>query len=464
MGQPRFMLAAGASGSGKTLITCGILEALRERGLSVSSFKCGPDYIDPLFHSRVLGARSRNLDTFFTDRQTTRCLFAENARGTDVSVMEGVMGYYDGLGGVSTQASAYDLACATDTPVILIVNTKGMSLSVLPYIKGFLTYRTDSRIRGVILNQMSAMLYPQMKRLIEEELGVAVLGYVPRMPELSLDSRHLGLVLPVEVPGLEEKFRTLAAQLEASLEMDRILALAAEAPGIKEDWPEAVTGAVRRTKGLSPLIAVAKDEAFCFLYEDNLTLLRKMGARIVEFSPLRETSLPAGADGLILCGGYPELFAGKLSANAAMRADIAAGIGSGLPCMAECGGFMYLHREFEDMDGNAHAGVGVIDGRAYKTPRLTRFGYIALKTKREGMIGSGAGEIRAHEFHYFDSTANGEDFAAEKPLRRRGWDCIHGSDRGLWGFPHLYYYAAPDVAAQFVRACADYRKKRGNGR
>lgn len=464
MGQPRFMLAAGASGSGKTLITCGILEALRERGLSVSSFKCGPDYIDPLFHSRVLGARSRNLDTFFTDRQTTRCLFAENARGTDVSVMEGVMGYYDGLGGVSTQASAYDLACATDTPVILIVNTKGMSLSVLPYIKGFLTYRTDSRIRGVILNQMSAMLYPQMKRLIEEELGVAVLGYVPRMPELSLDSRHLGLVLPEEVPGLEEKFRTLAAQLEASLEMDRILALAAEAPGIKEDWPEAVTGAGRRTKGLSPLIAVAKDEAFCFLYEDNLTLLRKMGARIVEFSPLRETSLPAGADGLILCGGYPELFAGKLSANAAMRADIAAGIGSGLPCMAECGGFMYLHREFEDMDGNAHAGVGVIDGRAYKTPRLTRFGYIALKAKREGMIGSGAGEIRAHEFHYFDSTANGEDFAAEKPLRRRGWDCIHGSDRGLWGFPHLYYYAAPDVAAQFVRACANYRKKRGNGR
>lgn len=214
MRQPRFLLSAGASGSGKTMITCGILAALRKRGKRVSSFKCGPDYIDPMFHSRVLKAKSRNLDTFFTDRETTRYLFAQGAEGTDISVMEGVMGYYDGLGGISTKASASDLADVTDTPVVLIVNTKGMSLSVAAYIKGFLEYEAHPHIKGVIFNQMSPMLYPRMKKVVEEQLNVRVYGYVPVLKDLTLDSRHLGLVLPEEVEDLEKKFSLLADTLE----------------------------------------------------------------------------------------------------------------------------------------------------------------------------------------------------------------------------------------------------------
>ncbi len=211
---PRFLLAAGASGSGKTLITCGILQALKNRGLTAASFKCGPDYIDPMFHEKVLKTKARNLDTFFTGEEMTRYLFAKNAAGADISVMEGVMGYYDGLGGISDTASAYDLARVTGTPAVLIVNTRGMSLSALAYIKGFLEYRRDSRICGVILNQMSAGLYPEISSRIEAELGVRVYGYVPKVTDCLIESRHLGLVLPDEVERLEEKLQKLARVLE----------------------------------------------------------------------------------------------------------------------------------------------------------------------------------------------------------------------------------------------------------
>ena len=192
----RILLAAGASGSGKTLITCGLLQALVNRGLKTASFKCGPDYIDPMFHSRVIGAKSRNLDTFFTDSETTKYLFCENAADCDISVMEGVMGFYDGVAGTTTKASAYDLASVTDTPVILIVNSRGMSVSLAAYVKGFMEYRKDSHIQGVIFNQMSPMLYPRMKELLEKELNIKVLGYVPKMDDCVIESRHLGLVLP----------------------------------------------------------------------------------------------------------------------------------------------------------------------------------------------------------------------------------------------------------------------------
>ena len=298
MRQPRF-LSAGASGSGKTMITCGILAALKKRGKRVSSFKCGPDYIDPMFHSRVLKAKSRNLDTFFTDRETTRYLFAQGAEGTDISVMEGVMGYYDGLGGISTKASASDLADVTDTPVVLIVNTKGMSLSVAAYIKGFLEYEAHPHIKGVIFNQMSPMLYPRMKKVVEEQLNVRVYGYVPVLKDLTLDSRHLGLVLPEEVEDLEKKFSLLADTLEQTLDLDGLISLAEEAPEIENQCPENIENYLKsqeaqEIRGKKPVIAVAKDEAFCFIYEDNLKLLRELGAELVPFSPLHDKKLPEG--------------------------------------------------------------------------------------------------------------------------------------------------------------------------
>ena len=196
MSKKRVMIAAISSGSGKTTITCGILQALVNRKLKVASFKCGPDYIDPMFHSKVIGARSRNIDSFFNDENTVKYLVDKNSQNADISVIEGVMGFYDGLAGISTKASSYDVARITDTPVILLINCKGMSVSILPIIKGFKEYMKDSNIQGVILNQMSKMLYPEIKKSIEENLDLKVLGYVPNLKDLVIESRHLGLVTP----------------------------------------------------------------------------------------------------------------------------------------------------------------------------------------------------------------------------------------------------------------------------
>ena len=460
MRQPRFLLSAGASGSGKTMITCGILAALRKRGKRVSSFKCGPDYIDPMFHSRVLKAKSRNLDTFFTDRETTRYLFAQGAEGTDISVMEGVMGYYDGLGGISTKASASDLADVTDTPVVLIVNTKGMSLSVAAYIKGFLEYEAHPHIKGVIFNQMSPMLYPRMKKVVDEQLNVRVYGYVPVLKDLTLDSRHLGLVLPEEVEDLEKKFSLLADTLEQTLDLDGLISLAEEAPEIENQCPENIENYLKsqeaqKIREEKPVIAVAKDEAFCFIYEDNLKLLRELGAELVPFSPLHDKKLPEGTKGLLLYGGYPELYAKELEENAPMRQEIQDVLNQGMPCLAECGGFMYLHETMEDLKGNAYQGTGNISGRAFYTGKLTRFGYVELSARKEGVLGAGKTPIRAHEFHYFDSTSCGGDFVAKKPGSSRNWNCIHGTGKSLWGFPHLYYHACPQVAEGFLKACLE---------
>ncbi len=451
MAEPRILLTAAASGSGKTLVTCGILQALTDRGMKAVSFKCGPDYIDPMFHETVIGTKARNLDTFFTDEDTTRWLFKKHAAGADISVMEGVMGFYDGLGGISTKASAYDLARTTQTPAVLIVNCRGMSVSIVPYIKGFLEYRSDSNLKGVILNQMSAMLYPEVKKLIEAELPVQVLGYVPKVNELALESRHLGLVLPEEIPDLKDHLRELAQILEKSLDLDALIELAKTAPEIEgkaPTLPEKIPG--------NPVIAVARDEAFCFLYQDNLELLEDLGAEIRYFSPLRDGAVPADADGMLLPGGYPELHMDKLAANESMRASIREAVAAGMPCMAECGGFMYLQQETEDLEGKSWPAAGAIEGKAFHTAKLSRFGYICLTPQKGQMLGEEIGEIRGHEFHYFDSTACGDSFKASKPLRKRTWECIQGTDTLIAGFPHLYYYSNPNAAAAFVRACAAY--------
>ena len=454
---PRILLAAGSSGSGKTLITCGLLEALVERGLKTASFKCGPDYIDPMFHSRVIGTTSRNLDTFFTGSEVTKYLLTRNARDCEIAVMEGVMGFYDGVAGTTTTASAYDLAKVTDTPVILIVNSRGMSVSLAAYVKGFLEYKKDSHIKGVIFNQMSPMLYPRMKKLLEEELGVAVLGYVPKVEDCVIESRHLGLVLPDEIPELKDRLHKLAGVLEETLDIDRILELAGEAPDLLDAKPESVTD-FRLSEPVR--IGVAEDEAFCFFYADNFRLLGEMGAEIVPFSPMEDKQLPDDLDGLLLYGGYPELNGKKLEQNTTMKDMIREKLKAGMPCMAECGGFMYLHEEMEGMDGNFYQMAGVIPGKAYRTPKLSRFGYVTLTQKKPALGMEDFGEIPAHEFHYFDSENCGGDFHAAKPESKRGWDCIHGTDTMLAGFPHLYYYGNPEVPKAFLKKCLAYKKQR----
>lgn len=456
---PRFLLTAGASGSGKTMITCGILQALKNRRLKAASFKCGPDYIDPMFHTKVIGTKSRNLDTFFTDRETVRYLLRKNAQDCDIAVMEGVMGYYDGVGGTTVRASAYELAKETDTPAVLIVNCKGMSVSIVPYIKGFVEFQKDSGIRGVILNQLSSMLYPRVKKLIEDHLDIAVLGYVPKAEECAVESRHLGLILPDEVKDFQEKLNRFAGILEETLDLDQLLKIAEEAPEIEETELFVKMGKAQISLKKQVKIGVAMDEAFCFIYEDNLNLLKELGAEIVPFSPLHHKALPEDLSGMLLYGGYPELFGKALEDNWEMRKAICEKIQSGMPVMAECGGFMYLHETFENMERESCEGVGIIRGKAYRTPRLSRFGYIEVSKKEGTVFGQEIGNCPAHEFHYFDSTDCGSDFYARKLESRRGWDCIHCTDTMVAGFPHFYYYGNPRLAEAFVEKCREYVKK-----
>ena len=445
---PRILLGAAASGSGKTLITCGLLQALKNRKLQVTSFKCGPDYIDPMFHSRVIGTKSRNLDSFFADEDTVRYLLEKNARDCEISVIEGVMGYYDGLAGISPKASAYDVAKITKTPAVLIVNAKGMSLSAAAFIKGFVEYQEDSQIRGVILNQVSSMMYPRLKQIIEEKLSIKVYGYVPVVKDCVLESRHLGLVMPEEIVDLQQKLMELAEILEKSVDIDGLLELAEHA----EELPVQESPVAYHT-GRKIRIALAKDEAFCFFYQDNLELLEEMGAELVPFSPIHDKKLPEHIDGMLFHGGYPELYAKKLSENKEMLAAVCAAVQTGIPYMAECGGFMYLHQEMEDMEGHSWSMAGVIHGKSWRTPRLTRFGYITLEDGT--CFGEHVGAIRAHEFHYFDSDRCGEAYTAKKPLSSRSWKCIHSDGQGMSGFPHMYYYSNLRVPEQFLRACEE---------
>ncbi len=453
----RIMIAAPSSGSGKTLITCGLLVLLKKKGFRVGSFKCGPDFIDPMFHTKVIGTKSRNLDTFFTDPDVTRSLLAKNAADCDIAVMEGVMGYFDGMGLNDSRAGASDLAGITDTPVLLIVNAKGCSRSILPAIKGFLDFQEKPCIKGIILNRVSPMLYPRMKEMIESELDTKVVGYVPVLKDCVLESRHLGLMMPDEISELHQKLDQLSAELEKSLDLDAILALAGAAPELPEAAPafgedpaKKEESAFRdRVKKARIRIGVARDEAFCFFYEDNLTLLREMGAELVEFSPIHDSALPEQLDALLFHGGYPELYTKELSENTSMRKAIKDALDQGMICMAECGGFLYLHESLEDTEGNARPMVGAVPGRAFYTGRLQRFGYITLT---EGSVfGEQVGDIRSHEFHYFDSEHNGEAFLAKKPAAARSWRCVNSGDTLFCGFPHLYYYANQELPKAFLK-------------
>ena len=455
---PRVMLAAPASGSGKTLITCGLLQLLVNQGRKTAAFKCGPDYIDPMFHRKVIGTPSKNLDTFFTDENKTRYLFGKEAQKADISILEGVMGFYDGVGGVSARASSYELAKITDTPVILIVNAKGMSLSVIPMIQGFLQYKSDSHIKGVILNQTTKMTYQLLKDKIEKALGIAVLGYVPKCADFAIESRHLGLITPEEIGGLQEKLQSLAELLQETLDVEKVLKLAEGAGALEWDMPK-VPKLELKEEQKTPRIGVARDEAFCFYYQDNLELLEEMGAELVEFSPLHDEKLPENLDGLLLYGGYPELYAKQLCENDTMRKQIQKLISSGIPYLAECGGFLYLQKTMEDMEGRVYPMTGVFKGQAFKTQTLGRFGYITLFAAKEGKLLKKGETIKAHEFHYFDTSQNGTDYHAKKPSGNKEWECIHSGNNYAAGFPHLYYYSNPKFAFRFLKNCVIWQQE-----
>lgn len=522
---PRLVIGAPRSGSGKTLITIALIKALLQKGSRVTAFKCGPDYIDPMFHQKVLEVPSTNLDLFFTSPEVTRRLFVEAAKpaaaagglhclesavpGEDrfeaagnvhISIIEGVMGLYDGIGGTTSAASTYHLAQVLSAPIIFVLDAKGMGgPSIIAELSGFLGMDSQHLIKGVIFNNMVSSIFDALKPQLEQIFpSLQFPGFFPPQKQLQLDSRHLGLKLPSEVRDLSQKVQLAADSLSQTVNLEQLLQLAASAapfsPAVIHDFlnegeknPATVvmqtvslqsssgqssTGAAAGTASpaapahhfVSPhsTIAVARDEAFCFYYQENLNLLKKYGAQLVEFSPLHDSFLPPDADGILLGGGYPELFAKQLSENKSMISSIYKAVSGGIPCLAECGGFMYLHKNLYTQEGECYKMCGAIDGDVKYTGKLVRFGYVELKEKVPKFLngGTSCGTVRGHEFHYFDSTANGEDCVAEKPVSKKTWNCSYVSKNSWLGFAHLYYQSNPDFARNFVERCIEYGKNR----
>lgn len=485
---PRIVIASPCSGSGKTLVTIALMKALSSMGKKVSAFKCGPDYIDPLFHKKILELPSKNLDLFFTDEEKTLSIFCQDNKG-DISVIEGVMGLYDGIAGYTERASTYHLARVLKAPVLLVVNTRGAALSSLAEIKGFLSMDREGLIKGVILNNMTEKLFDSLKPMIESECSIPVLGFLPSMKDLAIESRYLGLTLPDEIKDIKLSVEKAAAELRKTVDIDRILELAQSAFPLDDIVLSSPGDSAADSPSDAPChegekvrIAIARDQAFCFYYEDNLKLLEHYGAELVPFSPINDKSLPKNIDGLILGGGYPELYGEQLEQNLSMRNSVREALSRGLPSLAECGGFMYLHQRIQTSEGIFREMAGVIKGDCTYKGRPVRFGYCQLSEDSgdffasstrtaqnspencEEPSSSGSASpspiIKAHEFHYFDSTCNGESCTAVKPVTEKSWKCCHTAADHWWGFPHLYYPSCPSFPKIFLDKCRDFKKKK----
>ena len=452
----RIVIAGTGSGCGKTTVTSGLLQCLKNRGIRTAAFKCGPDYIDPMFHEAVLGVKSGNLDLFFSDEETLRWLAASGAESCEIAVAEGVMGYYDGIG-MTEEASSWQVARALQAPAVLVIGTRGMAASVTAVLEGFLHHREESRIRGVIFNRLPQKLYGRLAAQAEK-IGVVPLGYLPEERGFSLESRHLGLVTAEEIADLKERMKLLAGTMEETVDIEGILRLAKEAEIHDISAPERILRLARSaTEKKKPCIAVAEDEAFCFTYRDNIRVLRLAGAEIISFSPLRDERLPERADGILLGGGYPELYAERLSENRTMRKSVHDAVQSGIPVIAECGGFLYLHERMEGAEGGMYEMAGVIPGECRRGSRLGRFGYILLTAQSDGMIAR-KGEVRkAHEFHYWKSDSEGSDFTVRKADGSSTGSCGISSEAMYAGFPHLSFCADPESAERFVKKCRQHR-------
>ncbi len=445
----QFLLAAPRSGSGKTTMTCALLMALKRRGCAPCAFKSGPDYIDPMFHRAVLGVESRSLDLFFSAPETVRALYAKGAAGHGAAVCEGAMGFYDGLGGVSDRASAWHLADTLGLPVLLVVEPKGQSLTLAAELKGLVNFRTPSHIAGILLNNCTTRMHALLAPMLEEETGLPVLGFLPKLPEAVIGSRHLGLYTAAEVENLQQKLALLADAAEEHIDWPRLLALCEKEPPALPVQPETPPARVR--------IAVAQDEAFCFIYAETLEAFRDAGAEVVFFSPLRDTALPENIGGLYLPGGYPELHAKELSENTSLLREIKQKIESDLPTAAECGGFLYLGQSLTDAEGQSWPMAGVLPGEAKDAGRLVRFGYAALSADSDSMLFRAGESFPIHEFHHWDSTANGTALAAKKPVGGAEWRCGFIDEHFYAGFPHLYWAGTP-LPQRFAAAAENYRR------
>ncbi len=457
----RGMVIAGTkSGCGKTTVSLGLMAAFLQRGLKVAPFKVGPDFIDPGHHTRVTGVKSRNLDGWMLSRRYNRDLFNRSAARFHLAVVEGVMGLFDGYDGTSEAGSTAQMAKWLALPVILLVDAASMARSAAAVVLGFERFDPALAYAGVIFNNVAGPRHLQyLRQALEASVSMPCLGGLPRAPEVSIPERHLGLVTREEHPLTDDAIRHLARHVTEHIDLDGLLA---RLPERAVPVPEKRGGALGVEKPVR--LAVAKDEAFCFYYPDNLELLEAAGARLVFFSPIKGKRLPPDVDGLYLGGGYPELFARKLAQNASLRNAVKAKSRQGMPVYAECGGFMFLCERLRDLSGRSFPMCGCFPFESRMTPRLKALGYREVTLKTDTVIGKRGQVLKGHEFHYSELISSPAEVATVYRITdRSGLDkppegyCIH---RTLGSYTHLHFGSQPEAAAAFVESCRRFQRER----
>lgn len=451
-GSRRIVIAGTGSGAGKTTVTIGLMAALKRKGYIVQGFKCGPDYIDPTYHTAVTGRASRNLDSYMLPHDTVKEIFVRGSAGADISIIEGVMGMYDGKEATSDKGSTAEISILTDSPVLLVVNCQSMARSAAAIVKGFQLLNPAARIVGVIANKVgSEGHYKLVKSAIEQECGIPVVGYLKRENELEIPERHLGLVPSVERGELAPLFARLADLIGESVDLDLVWELAKAEELRAEPKLFAPTAAPERVT-----IAVAKDPAFHFYYPENLELLEAYGARLRFFSPLANETVPAEAGGLYIGGGFPEEFAAELSQNQAVLESFRAAIQSGLPTLAECGGFMFLTEAIVTTEGDSYPMVGLIPGKVTMQKKLAALGYREVRGKAGNFLLGTEDVAKGHEFHYSTYQADAVLPHAYETKGLRGTK-PEGYAQGnlVAGYTHLHFGSRPELVRRWIERCVE---------
>jgi len=456
--QTRGLVIAGTqSGVGKTTLTLGLIAALARRGLAVQPFKVGPDFIDPGHHSRAAGRVCRNLDGWMLSREANEALFRRQARASDVALVEGVMGLFDGYDGASEAGSTAQMAKWLGLPVLLVVDARAMARSAAALVQGFAGFDPGLRLAGVVFNRIGG---PGHLKYLQQALAslksVHCFGGLPRDPELAIPERHLGLTTAEDHPLEEVYLHYLADRLEDHLDLDGLLGTLSPLALPEEPAPAAGPPTVR--------LGIARDRAFCFYYPENLELLAHCGAELVPFSPLKDRELPPDLDGLYLGGGYPELYAGQLAANEGLKQAIRKNAALGFPIYAECGGLMYLARQLRDLEGRTFPLAGVFPFAVQMLPRLKALGYREATLTAPGLLGPAGTRVRGHEFHYSEIVGRPDGVPCLYRLTPRpGGEAVpegYCENRVLASYVHLHFGSNPEVARGLVASCRDYREQR----
>ncbi|MDN4525961.1 cobyrinate a,c-diamide synthase [Fictibacillus fluitans] len=456
MRERRIVIAGTGSGVGKTTLTIGLMSALQQRGYKVQGFKCGPDYIDPTYHTAVTGRVSRNLDGWMLTENVVKEVFKRGSQGADVSIIEGVMGFYDGKDPRSNRGSTAEIGMITESPVLLVVNCASMARSAAAIVKGFQMLSEGPNIVGVIVNQVGSKGHFELvKTGIEQECDVPVIGYLERNEELYIPERHLGLIPSIERGDLDPFFQKLGELVEATIDLDQLLKVS-EAPPIEVD----PSNSIFQKRDTEPVkIAVAKDAAFNFYYQENLDLLEAYGAELHFFSPLKGETLPDDAQGLYLGGGFPEEFAQELAEQTAVRTSVQEAIKRGVPTLAECGGFMYLAEELQTSGGEVHKMAGIIPGRAVMHNKLVELGYREIKGKPGNYLLKEKDAARGHEFHYSTFQAEGVIPVAFETKGMRGVK-DEGYMKGnlIAGYTHFHFASCPEMVENWIKQCQENKQ------